>query len=120
MIDMITSVGLLITIHTIICAVAQYIAKVFALKGVSRSLCFLRFVTAFNGTKILWNRKQLAQIPVIIKIYDLQETSYFRLVSIPVYERQRTLGNFWTLESKATTVTTYSRVRYTRVGRTLE
>ena len=37
-------------------------------------------------------------------------------------EPPRTLGYFWTLESMATAVTTYSRVglRHTRVGRTLE
>ena len=32
----------------------------------------------------------------------------------------RTLGNFWTLESMETAVTMDSRVRHTRVGRTIE
>src|SRR6218665_154902 len=38
----------------------------------------------------------------------------------PVWEPPRTLGNFWTLESMATAVTMDSRVRHTRVERTLE
>src|SRR6218665_2881296 len=37
----------------------------------------------------------------------------------PVVEPPRTLGSFWTLESMTSVVTTFSRVRPTRVRRTL-